>query len=287
MYSKVNYTVVGVFVLLFGIGVVWFAFWLGKYGMEDEYYTYKLEMSDSVSGLSEDADVMLRGVDIGRVTKIQINPKNIEKTEIYIQIKQSVPIKEDMVASTKMFGVTGLLSAKTLQPTDDYIPIIKTKESFVTTLSANVGSLSEKLNTLLSQSEKLLSNENINKIDRILDNIERASNKGESSLDELSSSLHEFRNAMRKLNRKFDNVGNDVEEIKKVLIPTINNFNRVTLDVEQSLDRGDYNLKKILEPVLVDMQILSSQLNDMAIQMEQSPSDLLFKSRKPLKGPGE
>lgn len=49
MYSKVNYTVVGVFVLLFGIGVVWFAFWLGKYGMEDEYYTYKLEMSDSVS----------------------------------------------------------------------------------------------------------------------------------------------------------------------------------------------------------------------------------------------
>ena len=76
MYSKVNYTVVGVFVLLFGIGVVWFAFWLGKYGMEDEYYTYKLEMSDSVSGLSEDADVMLRGVDIGRVTKIQINPKN-------------------------------------------------------------------------------------------------------------------------------------------------------------------------------------------------------------------
>ena len=99
--------------------------------------------------------------------------------------------------------------------------------------------------------------------------------------------LHEFRSAMRKLNRKFDNVGNDVEEIKKVLIPTINNFNRVTLDVEQSLDRGDYNLKKILEPVLVDMQILSSQLNDMAIQMEQSPSDLLFKSRKPLKGPGE
>ena len=40
-------------------------------------------------------------------------------------------------------------------------------------------------------------------------------------------------------------------------------------------------------PVLVDMQILSSQMSDLATELEESPSDLIFKSRTPLKGPGE
>ncbi|MGC9351944.1 MAG: MlaD family protein, partial [Sulfurovum sp.] len=170
MYSRVNYLVVGIFVLLFGTGVVWFAFWLAKYDTDDEYYTYRLEISESVSGLSVDSDVMLRGVDIGRVSDIRINPENIELTEVYVNIRQSVPIKEDMVATTRMFGITGLLSieieggtnaAKTLKPTDDYIPTIKTKTSLVTNLSHSVESLSQKLDALLEQGQKVISDKNI------------------------------------------------------------------------------------------------------------------------------
>lgn len=296
MYNRVNYTVVGIFVLLFGTGLVWFAFWLGKYGMTEDYYTYKLVLNDSVAGLSEDADVMLRGVDIGHVTQIRINPDNIEQTEIFLQILQRIPVKEDMVASTKMFGVTGLLSieleggskeAKTLQPTDDYIPVIKSKNSYVTTLSSNLQELSNKLNVLLAQTEKLFSDDNIEKIGQILDNVEKVTLKGETSLDELQSSLQQFKTTMQTLNSKVDGAGDDVTAVKKVLVPMIENSDRVMLKVEQSLDRGDYNLKKMLQPILVDLQNLTSQMNDLARQMEQSPNDLLFKSRKPLKGPGE
>jgi phospholipid/cholesterol/gamma-HCH transport system substrate-binding protein len=68
---------------------------------------------------------------------------------------------------------------------------------------------------------------------------------------------------------------------------TSRDFNRVTLKVEKSLDRGDYNLKKILEPMTVDIQTLSGQIDDVAGGLKESPSDLLFKSRKPNKGPGE
>ena len=141
MYSRVNYTIVGIFVLLFGAGMVWFAFWLAKYDLQQEFDTYRLEMKESVAGLSIDSDVQLRGVEIGRVSKIQINPKNIEIVEVFVEVKKGIPIKEDMVASTQMFGVTGLLSieisggsnaAKTLVPTEEYIPLIKTEPSFLT-----------------------------------------------------------------------------------------------------------------------------------------------------------
>jgi phospholipid/cholesterol/gamma-HCH transport system substrate-binding protein len=303
MYSKVNYTIVGIFVLLFGAGMIWFAFWLAKYGLDEEYDTYRLEMKESIAGLSIDSNVKLHGVDVGRVIKIQINPKDIEMVEVLVEIKKGIPIKEDMVASTEMFGVTGLLSinieggtneAKTLVPTKNYIPSIKTKPSLLTKLRYDLGGMSDKIEDLLAKSQKLLSDHNIETMGNILDNTEKVTAKAEKlenkvivSLEELDIVLKEFRVSMAK-------VTTDFAEMKEVTVPTIDklmetskNFNRVTLKVEKSIERGDYNLKKIFEPMLVDIDILLAQLNDMSRSIENNPSDLLFKSRESVKGPGE
>jgi phospholipid/cholesterol/gamma-HCH transport system substrate-binding protein len=303
MYSRVNYTIVGIFVLLFGAAMVWFAFWLAKYGMEEEFDTYRLEMRESIAGLSIDSSVKLRGVDVGKVSKMQINPKNIEMVEVFVKIKKGIPIKEDMVAHTQMFGVTGLLSieidggtnvAKTLTPTKDYIPLIKTKPSFLTKLTGDIGGASGKIDALLLQSQKLLSDDNIETLGDILDNIEELTARGEEVEDKIILSLDEFRVSLASINRDFKQMQKDFAEIKEVTVPTVENlmetsknFNRVTLKVEKSIERGDYNFKKIFEPMLVDIDILLGQLNDMSRSIENNPSDLLFKSRKSMKGPGE
>jgi len=49
MYSKVNYTLIGIFVMLFTAGVVFFAFWLGNHSLKDQYDYYLLPMKESVS----------------------------------------------------------------------------------------------------------------------------------------------------------------------------------------------------------------------------------------------
>jgi len=317
MYSKVNYTIVGIFVVLFGLGLLWFGFWLAKYGLHEEFDIYRLEMTESIAGLSKDSNVKLHGVNIGRVNEIRINPKNIEVTEILLKIQTGIPIKEDMLASTQMLGVTGLLSieidggtnaAKTLVPTDEYIPLIKSKASLLSKLTNNLEGMSEKLDNLLSQSEKLLSNQNIDSVGNILDNTKIVTQKAITiedktltSLEEVDTTLKEFRVSMDNINAKFTQatvdfkqMQKDFAEIKGVSIPTIDkifqtskDFRRVTLKFEKSLNRGDYNLKKMLEPMLVDIQILSSQLSSMSRELGENPSDLLFKSRKSRRGPGE
>lgn len=310
MYSKVNYTIVGLFVVLFSVGMVWFAFWLAKYGLQEEYHTYKIEMKDSISGLSKDSSVKLHGVNIGRVSQIYIDPNDIGKINILVEVEKVVPIKEDMIASTQMLGVTGLLfieiaggsnEAKTLMPTNTYMPVIKSKASLLSKLTDNLGGLSEKINTLLSRSEVLLSDKNLDNVSKILDNVEKVSAKGEAlelkaieSMKEIDVTLEEFRVSMLNVNKKFSEVGSDFKEIKNITVPTVDklmetskNFNRVILKFEKSLDRGDYNLKKMLEPLLVDIQILSGQLGSMTKELSQSPSELLFKSRESRKGPGE
>lgn len=303
MYSKVNYTIVGIFVLLFGAAMVWFAFWLAKYGLQEEFDTYRLEMKDSVSGLSIDSNVKLHGVNIGKVSKIQINPQNIETVEVLVKIKHGIPIKEDMIASTEMFGVTGLLSiaieggtngAKTLVPTKKYIPLIKTKPSLLSKLTYNLGGVTEKIEDLLIQSQKLLSDRNIETMGNILDNMEKVTAKGEELEDKVMVTMTNINTKLTEAITDFKQMQKDFADIKEVTVPTIDNlmetsknFNRVTLKVEKSIDRGDYNFKKIFEPMLVDIDILLGQLNDMSRSLENNPSDLLFKSRKSVKGPGE
>ena len=303
MYSRVNYTIVGIFVLLFGAGMVWFAFWLAKYGLQEEFDTYRLEMKESISGLSGDAKVKLNGVNIGRVSKIKINPQDIETVEILVEIEKGIPIKEDMIAHTQMFGVTGLLSieieggtnaAKTLVPTKEYIPLIKTKLSLLSKLTYNIGGVTDRIEALLLQSQKLLSDHNIETMGNILDNTEKATARAEEledkvivSLEEINITLKEFRVSMAK-------VTTDFSDMKEVTVPTIDklketskNFNRVALKIEKSIDNGDYNFKKIFEPILIDIDILLGQLNDMSRSLEHNPSDLLFKSRESRRGPGE
>ncbi len=303
MYSRVNYTIVGIFVLIFGAGMVWFAFWLAKYDLQQEFDTYRIEMNESVAGLSIDSDVQLRGVEIGSVSKIEINPKNIETVEIYVKIKRGIPIKEDMVAHTQMFGVTGLLSieidggtnaAKTLVPTDDYIPLIKSKPSFLTRLTGDIDGVGSKIEALLLQSQKLLSDHNIETMGNILDNMEKVTAKGEVLEDHAMVTMDHINAKLTEAIEEFKQMQQDFKEIKEASIPTIDklmetskNFNRATLKFEKSVDRGDYNLKKILEPILIEIQILTNQLTMMSRELEQNPSGLLFKSRKSRKGPGE
>ena len=310
MYSRINYTTVGIFVLIFTTGMLWFAFWLAKYGLEKEFDYYKVQMSESVSGLSKDSTVKLRGVDVGSISKIGINPKDVEKVEIILKINKGTPIKEDMVVFTEMYGVTGISylqidggtnEAKTLEPTDDYIPIITTAPSLLSKATSGLGNLADRITLLVNKSQKLLSEKNIETLGKVFENTEKVTAKAEeveqkaiNSLEEVDITLREFRASMDKINDKLTGVTEDFTDIKKVanpmiekLMETSDNFNRVTLKVEKSLDRGDYNLKKIFEPVLLEIEVLSQQINDLAQQLEQSPNDLLFKSRKARRGPGE
>ena len=317
MYSKINYTMVGIFVLLLTTGMVWFAFWLAKYGLEKEFDYYKVQMSESVSGLSKDSTVKLHGVDVGSISEIRIKPKDIEKVEIILKINRGTPIKENMVVYTEMYGVTGISyiqidggtnEAKTLEPTEDYIPVIATAPSLLSKATSGLGNLADRITLLVDKGQKLLSEKNIETLGKVFDNTEKITAKAEEveqkaihSLDEVDITLKEFRASMDKINKKFTEASVDFKQmqkdfsgIKKATIPTIDklmetsdNFNRVTLKVEKSLDRGDYNLQKILEPMLVEIEVLSQQINDLAQQFEQSPNDVLFKGRTLRRGPGE
>ncbi len=303
MYSRVNYTIVGIFVLLFGAGLVAFTFWLAKYGIQTNYTLYKLEMKESVSGLSKDSTVRLHGVDVGHVSEIRINPHNIELIEVILKIRSDVPIKEDMTAHTEMLGITGLLAieigggsndSKLLKPKGKEIPVIPSSPSWFSKTSKGLGNLAEDLGSLLDKAETLMNEKNIQTFGNILENTDKLTAKAVLTLDEFNATLQTYRTAAVTLSKNVESFSDDFSDITDDTLPALKalkhatvNFNRLTLETEKSLNRGDYNIKEVFEPMLTDIRILTSELTDLSRELKQSPNALLFKSRRQRRGPGE
>ena len=98
MEPKVNYILVGAFVVLLGATILGAIFWLGKTdyrGIYDRYYVYTRE---SVAGLSVDSTVKYRGVDVGRVKQVILNPENAEEVRVTLDIVVGTPVKTDTQA---------------------------------------------------------------------------------------------------------------------------------------------------------------------------------------------
>ena len=310
MYNKINYKIVGIFVTIFTVGLIAFAFWLGKYDKQENYKLYKIYFSESVNGLSKDSTVKLKGVDIGRVESISIAPNDIEHVQVLVKIRDNVPIKEDMYAHLALVGVTGLVSvvidggsnkSKLLTAKDGKIPIIKSKLSWINDTKRNLLEVNNNINKTLLQIQKLLNDENLKNVQETLKSLKNASGKMDNleektvklveNFDKFTKSLKE---PIANFNKAIKNSDENLDQITKELLPTIkkfkktvDNFNTVTLKVKKGLVRGDYNLRRIFTPVVNDTRVLTTQLNILLQHLDQSPSDIIFQSRQKKRGPGE
>jgi phospholipid/cholesterol/gamma-HCH transport system substrate-binding protein len=167
MDDKVNYALVGGFVLVLGAllvaGVLWLAAGLGGRQAMD---AYQAVIQESVAGLSVDAPVKYLGVDVGKVARIEIDPQNSEQVRLHFLVKRGTPIKRDSVAVLKAQGLTGIAyielsggsagSPPLLAGADGEIPTIPTKpslsarlENVLSNVLANVDRVSNNLNAVL------------------------------------------------------------------------------------------------------------------------------------------
>jgi phospholipid/cholesterol/gamma-HCH transport system substrate-binding protein len=105
---KVNYILVGAFVLILSAVVVVGVLWLGKTDYRGVYDRYEAHMRESVAGLSVDSTVKYRGVDVGRVKDIALSPDNPEEVKLTLDIVRGTPIKTDTIAVLETQGLTGL-----------------------------------------------------------------------------------------------------------------------------------------------------------------------------------
>jgi phospholipid/cholesterol/gamma-HCH transport system substrate-binding protein len=86
METRASYVVVGAVVLALLAGLVAFSLWLVEAGVDRNLARYEIAFAGSVSGLPDGGQVLYRGIPVGRVADIRIDPANVENVLVTVEI---------------------------------------------------------------------------------------------------------------------------------------------------------------------------------------------------------
>jgi len=106
MENKAYALAAGMFTLLLGAALVAAALWFGKDDVE--YVPFLVTTTTSVAGLKSEAPVRYRGVEVGRVKSIHIEPGVNGHIHIRVGVTEGTPVTKSTFARLGYQGVTGL-----------------------------------------------------------------------------------------------------------------------------------------------------------------------------------
>jgi phospholipid/cholesterol/gamma-HCH transport system substrate-binding protein len=304
MEPKVNYVLVGAFVVLFGAVLIVIVLWLVRGGPQRTYRSYYAYFGESVSGINEDSVVRYKGIKVGRVRNMRLDPENPERVRLVLDIAEGTPIKEDTVASLATQGLTGLAfvelgggtrdSPPLTPPPGQRYPVIKIKPSLP--LDQAASTLMTSLNEIASSLKDLTDKESRDSIRKTMVNLAEltaALKQREKELDKLFSSTDRTLENTREATEKLPALFSRATETAAALENMAQQIARTGKSVDSLLAGSQQDVRRFTNQTLsetglliAELRQLTERLQRLAQQVEQNPRSLLF-GRRPAPGPGE
>ncbi|MFO0706224.1 MAG: MlaD family protein [Nitrospira sp.] len=320
MEPKVNYTVVGAFVVLLGAAVLAGVLWLGKTDLRDAHDRYDAYMRESVAGLSVDSTVKYRGVDVGRVKAIALNPDNPEEVRLSLDILRGTPIKADTIAVLETQGLTGLATinltggsrdASPLQaaPGQEY-PVIKTGPSLFFRLDEAISRLlSEKgltklladLDQLAKAASDVVDEENRVRLKQTLrdlsdvaqtvashkEQLDRGLTGAERSAENLAKMTGALDEQVPVLLARINRSAAALQKLTDELATTSKAVGTLINDTKPEIEQFSRQTLPETAALVSELRQLTGTLNRVARDLEREPNALVFGRSSPRRGPGE
>jgi phospholipid/cholesterol/gamma-HCH transport system substrate-binding protein len=243
--------------------------------LRDPGEAYMIRFRDtSVHGLIVGSLVKYRGVEVGRVTRIEVSRTNLDCVDVEVKIKPDLVVKTDMQATLVYVGLTGqkyveisggTLASPNLAAHGD-IPTAKG-------LGERADDIVNNIETTAKRITELLSPENVNRFSAFLENSEKASAAVsgvlESRRKSLENTLASFEKAsveFAQATEKFVPMTEDLDRLVKTVEAnsqeTLGNISQrfsaeelgqVLKDVRDFLSTASVSMKKV-ESVLLEQQ---------------------------------
>lgn len=183
MERNANYALVGITSTLLLAGLVVFSLWLAAFKIGKAYDNYDIVFKGPVRGLSEGGEVHFNGIKVGEVTGISLDPLDPTFVIARAKVASDVPIRIDSYAMLEPQGITGLnyvlITAGTpsLELLKDAFPNehvrrIRTEPSALSDLLDGGSTVLARAGEALDRINRLLSDDNIERISRTLDDIQ-------------------------------------------------------------------------------------------------------------------
>jgi len=146
------------------------------------------------------------GVDVGRVVRIRVDQRAADRVQVIVDVDASAPISERTVAELSLQGVTGLLyidlqqqqagaqAERLMEPVPgEHYPVIRSIHSNFDVFLSSLPQVASRVGELATRANRLLSDDNIAAINRLVANIERAGSTLPQTMHEAAQLVTELR----------------------------------------------------------------------------------------------
>lgn len=216
METRASHLLVGSFVLLLFAGIAVFALWIARADLERAVDVYEIAFTGSVSGLQQGSQVRYRGIPVGRVVDIRIDPYDLEQVLVRVELSEHTPIKEDTVANLEPQGITGIVNVQLtggtraspdLEPAPDqrYARIQSTPSAIEQVIEFTPALLANAV-SLIERALEVMSDENVGALGEAARHLEEFTGVLAAERDSIARALQESARAITSVREVSDDV---------------------------------------------------------------------------------
>lgn len=296
METKAHHVLIGAFTLVVVVLLLLFALWLGKTSLSKQHHYYEIVFTEAVTGLSKGSPVQYNGIQIGEVSQLKLDPRDPRKVIARIQVAADTPIKVDTRAKLGLLGLTGVAfvqltggapSSKPLMPTpDDPVPEIKSESSALTKLLESGGDVVTSLNGILDRLGRIVSQQNVERVNTTLENIARTTSTLAAERDDLRELIVQATAASKELNQTLAGANQLVngpgrQTLERAaaamasLQQTTHTLNELLSDNRGSLQSGLRGVDQI-GPALRELRSTLRDIHQITSQLQANPAGYLL-----------
>lgn len=309
MENRAHALAVGIITLLL-LAMLAFAFWWMS-GTRQSFTEYKIISKQPVTGLSQEASVKFRGVNVGKVSDIALDPNSQSSIEIIIRVDDKLHLTKDAYAELRAQGVTGLayIDLNDLNDSGEQLApgaLITMRPSLIDRISERVPRLVDKVEAFINQGVATIEHANavmqsidVHSLNQTLSNLQQASSSLGPTLASANDAFGKAGKLMSEQNQQqFTQTLANLQQATDAATPLLNELTATVQDVRAMT--GDLRQSSSLigdtlnNETLPRINELTANANDDARRisrlldmLEENPQSLIFGKPQMRPGPGE
>ena len=306
METRASYILVGSFVLGLIAALVGVAIWLAGIEFNKAPTKYLTHFTGDVTGLGIGSPVRYRGVPMGSVRDIRLDPNNVERVRVLMEVSSNAPIKEDTVAEISLQGITGVAfvqltggtqAAARLVAKPGEIAVIQSSPSLLQEVIGKLPQFLGKAVSIADRVSELFSKQNLNAVSMTLTNLQNLSETMQSDQGDLRRLLREGRSAAvalraaasdlnlitAQVNKKIGPVFGATEKTMADISKAAATINNITSGIQAILEDNreplrDFSQSGLYEfsQFIAEARVLVDSLTRLTNRIERDPTHFLF-----------
>ena len=305
MENRAYALVVGVFVLLMGAAAVTAFWWFS--GNLEVTRLYMVISHRSIMGLNPQAAVRFRGVRVGKVMEVDLHDSG--EVRILIRVNADTPVTKGTKARVGLAGLTGQgfiqldddgSNPRALLPANpNDIPTIALQPGLMDDLADNGKEILARLRETSSRVERILSDDNLSRIDKTLEHLATSSDNLQKALAQTSALVTDVRRFSSSENaERLSATIAQIQSASTQLTPAVEDFRKALSKVDAAAGRIDRLGAEVqtgltgetlprINQLATDLQTSTQQLGRVLDDMQRSPQMMLVGKQAAQPGPGE